>query len=141
MDRDLLSLPNLRSVVLIEGINDVMHGEPPAKVIAAMTEFHARLRQHGIRVVAATLTPIQGFFAYTPTIEASRQAVNSWLRGSGTFEGVLDSDQLLRDPNEPSRLLAKYDHGDHVHPNDAGYQRIAQAVDLDLIARDEPFRR
>ena len=84
-----------------------MHGEPPAKVIAAMTQFHARLHERGVRVIAATLTPIKGFFAYSPAVEASRQAVNSWIRASGTFEGVLDSDRLLRDPDEPDRLLAR----------------------------------
>ncbi len=134
-DRDVASLPNVRSVILVEGINDVMRGESPAKIIAAMTNFTSRAHEHGINVVIATLTPINGFFAYSPKVEASRQEVNRWIRGSTDPDGIVDFDKALRDPNDPSRLSPLYDHGDHVHPNDAGYAEFVSLVNRNGITR------
>ena len=72
-----------------------------------------------------------------PILEAKRQAVNHWIRTSKAYDAVIDFDKALRDPSHPSRLLPKYDGGDHVHPNDAGYRAMTDAIDLSLFRDDE----
>jgi len=70
---------------------------------------------------------------FTPENEAKRQAVNRWIRSTRVADGVIDFDAAVRDPNQPSRLLTDYDSGDHLHPNDAGHQAMADAIDLSLF--------
>ena len=84
----------------------------------------------GLKIVGATLTPFQGAGYYSAAGEAEREAINLWIRTSGAFDGVIDFDQAVRDPAAPLRLLPAYDSGDHLHPNDAGYQAMANAVNL-----------
>jgi lysophospholipase L1-like esterase len=59
--------------------------------------------------------------------------VNNWIRNSGEFDGVIDFDALLRNPDHPSRLLPRFSSEDHLHPNDAGYQAVADAIDIALF--------
>ncbi|WBS01049.1 SGNH/GDSL hydrolase family protein [Pseudoduganella sp. SL102] len=147
-DRDVLATAGVRHVVLLVGINDIGHpgtGGMPASdgptaddLIAGYRQAIARARTHGIAVHGATLTPFEGTtFAgyYTAQKDAVRQAVNRWIRESGEFDSVIDFDRALRDPAQPSRLLAKYDSGDHLHPNDAGMAAMAAAVPLELFSR------
>ena len=70
---------------------------------------------------------------YSESKEALRQAVNKWIRTSGSFDGVIDFDAVLRDPNHPSRILTRFSSPDHLHPNDAGYQAMADTIDLALF--------
>jgi lysophospholipase L1-like esterase len=70
---------------------------------------------------------------FSPAKEVKRQAVNAWIRTSGEYDDVIDFDRVLRDPNSPSKILALYDSGDHGHPTDAGYQALANAIDLRLF--------
>jgi lysophospholipase L1-like esterase len=99
-----------------------------------------RAHAMGLRIYAGTLTPVEGFpfpGFWTPDLEAKRQAVNHWIRTSSAYDAVIDFDKLLRDPSHPSRLLPAYDGGDHVHPNDAGYRAMADAIDLALFRDDD----
>lgn len=82
----------------------------------------------------STLPPFEGFVYYAPARETARQQVNSWIRTSGTFDAVLDFDAAIRDPAQPGRLLPAYDGGDHLHPNDAGFDAIARSIPLGLFA-------
>ena len=145
LDRDVFSQPGVRSLVILEGVNDIgtaasarAKGEPAATasdVIFALGQIVARARAHGIRVYGATIMPFEGFRAYdTPEAEADRQAVNAWIRGSGRFDAVIDFDRVTRDPDRPSRLSAAVDGGDHLHLSPAGYRRMAEAIDLALFA-------
>ena len=81
----------------------------------------------------ATLTPFEGAFYYTSEGEAKRQALNKWIRSSGAYDGVIDFDQITRDPAAPTKILSAYDSGDHLHPGDAGYKAMGDAVDLALF--------
>ena len=145
-DRDVLATSGVRHVVLLIGINDIGHpgtGSAPASEAPTPEDLMAGYRQvierahaRGIAVYGATLTPFEGTtFAgyYTPAKEAVRQAVNSWIRSSDAFDGVIDFDQAVRDPDRPARMLAKYDSGDHLHPNDLGMQAMANAIPLTLF--------
>jgi lysophospholipase L1-like esterase len=143
-DRDVLAQPGVSHVFVLEGINDLgigalfMDGPRPttAELIAGHRQLIARAHSRGLKILAATLLPYEGttFPGYwTPEGEAIRQAFNEWLRTSKEYDGIVDFDAVMRDPNQPTRMLAKYDSGDHLHPSDAGYQAMAEAFDLALI--------
>jgi lysophospholipase L1-like esterase len=94
-----------------------------------ITRAHAM----GLKIIGCTLTPFEGAAYSRPEGEAKRQAVNSFIRTGGWYDGVIDFDAATRDPNHPARFLPAYDSGDHLHPNDAGYQAMANAIDLSLF--------
>jgi len=150
-DRDVLSQPHVSTVILMMGINDigwpdtllVPKGEPEPTaddIITGYEQLIARAHAHNLRIIGATLTPFEDTFHGTPlfgyysdTKEAEREAVNDWIRTSGDFDGVIDFDALVRDPADPRHINPQYDHGDHLHPNDAGYKVMAGSIDLGLL--------
>lgn len=132
-ERDVLGQPGVRTVILLEGINDIgISGGAvdPAELIAVYQQFIARAQDAGIRVLGGTLLPYEGAAYFSAAGEQDRQAVNTWIRTGGEFDGVVDFDEAMRDPQHPTRLLPAYDAGDHLHPNDAGFAAMAQAVDV-----------
>ena len=140
--RDTLLQTGARAVILLEGINDI--GDRSAKatdLIAVDLQIILAAHAAGLKIYGGTLLPFGGSNAIyggdygTPAGEAQRQAMNSWIRNSGAFYGVIDFDSAVRDPSNPSYLLPAY-VGDPLHPNDAGYQAMANAVDLDAIIDD-----
>ncbi len=143
--RDVLTQDGVRSVIILEGINDI--GWPDEKngryaaqavtaadVIAGLRQMVARAHARGLRVFGCTLTPYYGADYYSPAGEAKREAVNRWVRSSGAFDGVIDFARLTRDPRDPKRFLPAYDSGDHLHPNDAGYAAMGKAAARALLA-------
>ncbi|SDU39416.1 SGNH/GDSL hydrolase family protein [Jiangella alkaliphila] len=140
-DRDALTQTGAGTVVVFEGVNDIQQPNSqydPQRLIAAYEQIIQRAHDQGMRAVGATIGPFQGWGSWTPEREAVRSAVNEWIRESGAFDAVLDFDAVLRDPEEPLRMRAEYDSGDHLHPGDAGYQAMADAVDLSELS---PRRR
>lgn len=138
VDRDVLALPNIQHLIVLAGINDVgmePGGSKPGAddIIAGLRAIVTRARSKGVRVYGATLTPFEGADYFTPQGEATRQAVNAWIRTSGAYDGVIDFDRVMRDPAHPARLLPAYDAGDHLHPNDAGYTAMGNAIPLELF--------
>ena len=140
--RDALDQPGVRDVIVLEGINDIglstapRHsdaGLTPARIIAGYRDLIAQAHARGVRIFGATLLPYQGAGYYSPAGETIREAVNAWIRTSGAFDGVIDFDAVMRDPADPLRLNPAYDSGDHLHPNDAGYQAMADAINLDML--------
>jgi lysophospholipase L1-like esterase len=132
-DEDVLSRTNVRTLIVLEGINDIQqspHQTDPAKITAAYETIAARAHARGIKVIGATILPFKGWQVYDGTLEATREAVNAYIRGSRTFDAVVDFDAVTRDPADPLALRPAYDSGDHLHPNDAGYQAMAEAIDL-----------
>ncbi|TJZ53119.1 SGNH/GDSL hydrolase family protein [Streptomyces piniterrae] len=141
--RDVLNEPNVGTVILLEGINDigmsewqgVTGGPTPSRtveeLIAAQRELVRQAHAKGLKVIGATLTPFKGAQYYNERGENKRDALNDWIRTSDEFDGVLDLDRALADPADRDRLAAAYDIGDHLHPNDAGYRAMADAVDID----------
>jgi lysophospholipase L1-like esterase len=144
-DRDVLAKPGARSVIILEGINDIgfsggmVPGFSPPDTITAQAiitgydQLIARAHGRGLRVIGGTMTPWQGSPAFTPAKEAVRQAVNDWLRKTAPLDGVIDFDMATRDPGDPARLARTFDSGDHIHPNDAGYAAMAAAIDLKIL--------
>jgi len=134
-DRDVLATAGVRYLALLIGINDICYSPgsnpiPAADLIAGYRQVIARAHAREIAVIGATLPPLEGFVYYTPAREAVRLAVNNWIRASGEFDAVADIELALRDPQNPTRILPGYDSGDHLHPNDAGYQAMANAFPL-----------
>lgn len=141
-DRDVLAQPGVTHLIIYEGINDIgfaaMGGEgvaPPSAddLIAALRQIADRGHAAGLIVFGATITPFEGAMYYTPEGEATRQAVNAWIRDGGAFDGVIDFDAVVRDPERPGRILPAYDAGDALHINDDGYAAMADSIDLALL--------
>ncbi|MBM3818490.1 MAG: SGNH/GDSL hydrolase family protein [Acidimicrobiia bacterium] len=138
-ERHVLSQPGVTHVVVLEGINDIgIAGNNPTPtaddLIAGHKQLIARAHARGLTIIGATLTPFEGAGYFTQTGEAKRQALNRWIRTGGAYDGVIDFDAATRDPNDPTRFLSQYDSGDKLHPGDAGYRAMAEAVDLALFA-------
>ncbi|MFJ6217173.1 SGNH/GDSL hydrolase family protein [Streptomyces sp. NPDC092296] len=143
-DRDVAAQPGARYLIVLLGVNDIGHpgSTAPAaeKVTAAdiiegYRQLIARAHDRGLKVYGATITPFKGdtFGFYSSANEATRQAVNRWVRTGGEYDAVIDFDAAVRDPRHPDQLLARYDSGDHLHPNDAGTAALAAAVPLRLF--------
>ena len=152
LQRDVFSQPGVRYVILFEGTNDIGQPDTPSAAIPAAIvpclsrvqitapELIAGYKQivwqahgRGLKVFGATILPYQGFGGWTASGEAKRQAVNAWIRASGNFDGVIDFDAALADPHSRSKMDARYDSGDHLHPSPAGHEAMARAIDLSLF--------
>ncbi|WP_216591488.1 SGNH/GDSL hydrolase family protein [Streptomyces brasiliscabiei] len=133
LDRDVLAQTSARTVVVFQGVNDVRWGTTADEVIAGLREIAARGRERGLRMLVATVAPCEGEARCTAAADAHRVAVNEWIRDNEDYDGVLDFDTVLRDPERPARLLPAYDSGDHLHPNEAGLAALAESVDLGLL--------
>jgi lysophospholipase L1-like esterase len=103
-------------------------------LIAAQKQLIERAHARGVKIYGATLTPFEGAGYFTLVGEAKRQTVNQWIRTGGAYDGVVDFDAATRDPGHPVRFLPRYDSGDHLHPNDIGYEAMADSIDLVLFS-------
>jgi len=146
-DRDVLSVPGVTHLIVLEGINDIgmltrdapatpeAHAALVAQVTGAYAQIVARAHARGIKVYGGTLLPFMGMEYYHPAAasEADRQAINAWIRTPGHFDAVIDFDAVMRDPARPDHLNPAYDGGDAIHPNPAGYKAMGEAVSLHLL--------
>jgi lysophospholipase L1-like esterase len=143
LDRDVLTQTGARVVILLEGINDIGFADlglgPPITaddLIAGYQQIVARCHNAGLSIIGGTLLPFKGVPGYwNETGEQIRQQVNQWIRTSRAFDAVVDFATVMADPNDPLMLNPAYDSGDHLHPNDAGYQAMADAIDLRTLLR------
>src|ERR1700674_1358822 len=143
-DRDVLAPAGVRWLIVFEGVNDLgglaRNDEgPPAdhaalveRVLSAYRQPVERAHAHALQVFGATITPYVGsnYYHPGPLSEADRQAVNQWIRAAGHFDGVIDFDAVVRDPNHPDHLLPDFDCGDHLHPSPAGYKAMGESIPL-----------
>ena len=154
-DRDVLAQPGVKWLMILEGINDMnLAGRPPNPnapappdtgrpplsaddLIGAMKQMVLRAHDHGIKVIGCTLTP---FGNGTDKVEAMRQALNAFIRTPGSFDAVVDFDQVIRDPADQRQFRAGYNKSDKLHPNDAGYKAMADAIDLSLFTKSARAR-
>ena len=145
--RDVLSQNGVRYVMVLEGINDIgnltrtqtataaQHAQLVHSLIGAYQQIILRAHAHGIKVMGATITPFVGSGFYHPDAanESDRTQVNTWIRAAGHFDAVVDFDKTIADPAHPERMLPDYDSGDHLHPSPAGYQAMANAIQLSFF--------
>jgi lysophospholipase L1-like esterase len=140
--RDVVQQSGVRAVLLWEGTNDV--ATRPGLGLGPFADAYTRLIEaahaSGLTIIGATLQPHEGAGFYSHAGNRLREAVNEWIRWSGAFDGVADFDRILLDPQHPRRLLPAYDSGDHLHPGHAGYDAIADSIDLAALAGDDGLR-
>jgi lysophospholipase L1-like esterase len=143
-DRDVLGLPGVQWLMLLEGINDIGQGTRAGiaatdtvtadDIIGGLKQIVDRAHAHGIKVIGCTLTPYLGASYANDAGQAIRDAVNKFIRAPGSFDAVVDFDKATQDPANPKQFLATFNNTDHLHPNDAGYKAMADAVDLRIFA-------
>lgn len=148
--RDVFSQPGVRAMIVLLGTNDIgwpggpfSPDEPPLSAEALIQGFRELIElahANNVRIVAGTIAPLEHALQGTPLEghaspekDKVRQEVNRWIRESGAFDAVVDFDAVLRDPARRSRMKPALDSGDHLHPSDAGYQAMAEAIDLDTL--------
>jgi lysophospholipase L1-like esterase len=137
-ERHVLSQPGVTHVIVMEGINDIgnarQNATPTAEdLIAGHKQLIEQAHARGLKIYGATLTPFWGAAYFTEVGEAKRQALNEWIRNGKGYDGVVDFDKATRDPNDPKKLMEKYDSCDYLHPSDAGYKAMGDAIDLSLF--------
>ena len=148
-DRDVLAQPGVTHVIVFLGINDIRnrYANPDENIttdemIAGLNQLALRAHAAGIKIYCGTMLtfenenynpPLDLPGLYTEAGEATRQAVNGWIREAGAFDAIIDFELTLRDPGHPTRMLPMYDCGDHLHPGDEGYLRMGEYVDLSLF--------
>jgi lysophospholipase L1-like esterase len=133
LEEDVLSRPNVSHLILLEGINDISYEQVAAEnLIAAYGQIIDQAHRLGIKVFGATLLPIQNSRKDTPANEATRQAVNKWIREAGRFDAVLDFEKVVQDPENPLRIRKDLTT-DYVHPNTEGYRLMGESVPLKLF--------
>lgn len=144
---DALEQPGVQWITILEGINDITGATRPGAGASALTaddltrayrQIVERAHARGIKVAGCTITPYGGSSVYSEAGDAMRQAVNLWIRTSGTFDAVIDFDAAIRDPRDPTRMRPEADSPDMLHPGDAGYRLMAQAIDLAMLATRRP---
>lgn len=139
--RDVLDRTNVKAVVIDLGVNDILRNPrqvDPRTITAGLRTLVRQAHARGLRVVGATLMPFQGHRGYSPQREAVREAVNAEIRAGKVYDAVVDFDAALRDPYNPRRLRTEYDSGDHLHPSDRGFRRMAEVFDLQQLKGSAP---
>jgi lysophospholipase L1-like esterase len=139
LDRDVLSHSSVTHVVLFMGTNDIRREASATQVIDAMKDIIQRVKAKGLKIYGATIIPRHNVAqsgtntGWSPAKTAIRNQVNRWIRTSGQFDGVLDFDRVVLDPNDPDRIYPPFNCGDGIHPSPAGYYEMGKAVDLNLF--------
>jgi lysophospholipase L1-like esterase len=141
-DREVLALPGVRYLIVLEGINDIGVGYGPTnphdtvttdQLIAGLSQLADRAHTHGIKVFGATLTPYLGAKYSSPAGEQVRESLNAWIRTTKVFDGVIDFDKATESSTTPGTFSPAFDCGDHLHPNDAGMKAMADVIDLQFF--------
>ena len=140
LDRDVLTQPGAKWMMLLEGINDIgreqrdpTEATSADELIAAYRQMIERAHEQGIKVIGCTITPYEGAGYFLEKGEAIRAAVNQFIRTSKDFDAVADFDAAVRDPQSPRKIRADFDPGDHLHPNNAGYEAMANSINLAIF--------
>jgi lysophospholipase L1-like esterase len=144
--RDALTVPGVKWITVMEGINDITAATRPnappnatgqaftaETLIAAYKQMIATAHLYGVKAIGCTMTPYGGATPYSEAGEAIRTAANEWIRTSGAFDAVIDFDAATRDSADPHRFRAAADSPDMLHPGDAGYRLMADAVNLSIL--------
>lgn len=142
-DRDVFSVPGVKDIIFLEGINDIGRsghsefGSAPVlqvdELLAGYKQIAVRAHLRGLKIYIGTLMPFRGSVYFSEEKEKMRLTVNAWIRSNHAFDGVVDFDKALRDPNAPDQLNKAFDSGDHLHPSDAGYKAMSEAVPLAFL--------
>ncbi|WCN01543.1 SGNH/GDSL hydrolase family protein [Streptomyces sp. M92] len=142
-ERDVLERTNVKAVVIVLGVNDILHSPELADregILDGLRTMVDQAHGRGLKVIGATIMPFGGHGGYTKARENMRQQINEEIRSGHVFDAVVDFDKALRDPYDPRRLRSDYDSGDHLHPSDKGYERMGRVLDLDDLKGAAPVQ-
>ncbi|MFE0811040.1 SGNH/GDSL hydrolase family protein [Streptomyces sp. NPDC058848] len=142
-ERDVLGRTNVKAVVIVLGVNDILHSPELADregILDGLRTMVDQAHGRGLKVIGATIMPFGGHGGYTKARENMRQQINEEIRSGRVFDAVVDFDKALRDPYDPRRLRSDYDSGDHLHPSDKGYERMGRVLDLDDLKGAAPVQ-
>ncbi|WP_217249271.1 SGNH/GDSL hydrolase family protein [Streptomyces sp. AC602_WCS936] len=142
-ERDVLDRTNVKAVVIVLGVNDILHSPELADregILDGLRTMVDQAHGRGLKVIGATIMPFGGHGGYTKARENMRQQINEEIRSGRVFDAVVDFDKALRDPYDPRRLRSDYDSGDHLHPSDKGYERMGRVLDLDDLKGAAPVQ-
>jgi len=138
-NRDVVQRAGAKDVILLEGINDIgLSNASASQIIAGYKQLIADAHAAGLKIFGGTLTPFKGSSYWTPARQHTRDVLNRWILTSGAFDGVINFAKAVADPSDPEMFYPPYDSGDHLHPNDAGYQAMANAVSLAMLLHPTP---
>jgi lysophospholipase L1-like esterase len=136
LERDALAQAGVKYLLLLEGINDLSSNASVDDLMAGMKQIIERCHENGVKVIGGTITPAERAGARANGLsdrETRRLALNEWIRNGKTFDGYVDFEKAVEDPAQPGSMKAEFDSGDHLHPNDAGYKAMGEAVNLVLF--------
>ncbi|WP_411151857.1 SGNH/GDSL hydrolase family protein [Streptomyces sp. A30] len=139
--RDVLGRSNVKVVIIDLGINDILRNPrlaDPDAILDGLRTLVDQAHARGIKVIGATLMPFGGHRGYTDARESVRRQINAEIRSGKVYDAVADFDKAVRDPYDPRKFRSDYDSGDHLHPSDKGYERMAAAIDLDDLKGAAP---
>ncbi|WP_155054691.1 SGNH/GDSL hydrolase family protein [Streptomyces blattellae] len=142
-DRDVLSRTNVKAVIIDLGVNDILRNPgraDPDAILDGLRNLVQQAHARGLKVIGATLMPFGGLRSYSAERESVRQAVNAGIRAGDVFDAVVDFDEAVRDPYDPRKFHPDYDSGDHLHPSDEGYERMAEEFNLNDLKGGAPAR-
>ena len=138
-NRDVAERAGVKDVIVLEGINDIgLSNASASQVIGAYKQLIADAHAAGLKIFGGTLTPFKGSVYWTPARQHTVDVINRWILTSGAFDGVINFNKAVADPSDPEQYNPAYDSGDHLHPNDAGYQAMANAVNLTMLLHPTP---
>jgi len=149
-DEDVLSLPEVRYMIVFEGVNDIGNRFGPSRggpnlpgmdqpqitveeMIAGYKQLIARAHEKGIKVIGSPIGPYKGASYWSEEGEAARQQINDWILTGGAFDGIVRLDTAFADPADPRQMREGYHMGDHLHGSDAGLKAVGESIDLGLF--------
>jgi lysophospholipase L1-like esterase len=149
-DEDVLSLPNVKYMIVFVGVNDIGNRFGPERqgipglnldqpeidvpqMIAGYKQLIARAHAKGIKVIGSPIGPYKGAGYWTEAGEAARQAVNEWILTSGAFDAIVRLDVAFADPADPAKMREGYHMGDFLHGSDAGLKAVGESIPLELF--------
>ena len=157
-DEDVLSLPNVKYIIVFEGVNDLGNRFGPPRpnapgggaggltldqpqitveqMIAGYKQLIARAHAKGIKVIGSPIGPYKGASYWTEEGEAARRRINDWILNGGAFDGTVRLDTAFADPADPAQMRDGYHIGDHLHGSPAGLKAVGESIDLALFEAD-----
>lgn len=152
-DEDVLSLPNVKYMIVFVGVNDIGNRFGPVRggvagltidqpeitvedMIAGYKQLVARAHAKGIKVIGSPIGPYKGASYWSEEGEAARQAIEQWMLTSDTFDAITRIDLAFADPADPAQMRDGYHMGDHLHGSDAGLKAVGDSIDLGLFQPD-----
>ena len=131
--RDALEQPGVKYVMLFEGVNDIGAGASGSSLTNAYRTITSAAKSAGLVTIGGTITPFGGNSYYSAAHEQARKQVNDFIKAKGNFDFVVDFAGAIENKGDTTKMDAKYNGGDGLHPNVAGYQKMADAFPLDIF--------